>query len=240
MYRVAICEDEKPIQNELVDACGRILRELDVEYELVPFDSTETLWARLTRGERFDLLCLDILMPGRNGLEMAQELRLRDDRTSILFITGSTEFLQDGYSVQPVQYLIKPVDETLLKQALQTDLRRNHQPQTIVLQGGGSTTVLPLRDIFYVEGRDHGVYITSTRGQSFFRINLEQLIQMLPMEQFCQCHRSFVVNLQHIRDISNREVTLESGAQIPVSRGQLAQFRQQFNVFLNAGRQPPR
>ncbi|MFR6591230.1 MAG: hypothetical protein ACLURV_15260 [Gallintestinimicrobium sp.] len=69
-------------------------------------------------------------MDGKTGMKLAQELQERDDRTSILFITGSTEFLKDGYSVRPIQYLLAGFREDL-EQAIKTDLRLYHQPRTV-------------------------------------------------------------------------------------------------------------
>ena len=68
-------------------------------------------------------------MGGKSGMKLAQELRQRDDKTSILFITSSTEFLKDGYSVRPIQYLLKPVQAA--------DWNRQLQPIC------GCTTALP-------------------------------------------------------------------------------------------------
>ena len=103
MYRVAVCEDEKNLREDLCAQCAAILSELQVEHTVTPYSSAEELEAAFSAGAEFSLLCLDILMDGKTGMKLAQELRERDDRTSILFITGSTEFLKDGYSVRPIQ-----------------------------------------------------------------------------------------------------------------------------------------
>lgn len=235
MYRVAVCEDEPRLREELTGLCRKILQRLEVESAVVPYASAEALKDGMVRGERFDLLCLDILLPGENGMELARELRRRDDRTSILFITSSEEFLLEGYSVRPIQYLLKPVREAALEEALQTDLRLRRQPQAVVLQTGLTTSVVPLADILYVESRDHGTYVVSPQGETFFRISLEQMEQKLPRGQFCRCHRSFVVNLGRVRDVNSRGIVLDGGRWVPVSRTYLARFRQRFNDFLNEG-----
>lgn len=123
MYRVAVCEDEKNLREDLCAQCAAILSELQIEHTVTPYSSAEELEAAFSAGAEFSLLCLDILMDGKTGMKLAQELRERDDRTSILFITGSTEFLKDGYSVRPIQYLLKPVSREDLEQAIKTDLR---------------------------------------------------------------------------------------------------------------------
>ena len=109
MYEVAICEDEEVLRDGLCTQCSQILDDLKVEHTVSPYSSAEELESALSGGAVYSLLCLDILMDGKTGMELAQELRERDEKTSILFITSSTEFLKDGYSVRPIQYLLKPV-----------------------------------------------------------------------------------------------------------------------------------
>lgn len=128
MYHVAVCEDEAVLRRELCGQCEAVLAEMQVAHRVTAFSSAEELEAALASGETFSLLCLDILMGGKNGMELARELRAREDETSILFITGSTEFLKDGYSVRPIQYLLKPVEPEALRRAIDTDLRLHHRP----------------------------------------------------------------------------------------------------------------
>lgn len=116
VYHVAVCEDEAVLRRELCGQCEVVLGEMQVSHRVTAFSSAEELEAALASGETFSLLCLDILMGGKNGMELARELRAREDETSILFITGSTEFLRDGYSVRPIQYLLKPVEPEALRQ----------------------------------------------------------------------------------------------------------------------------
>ena len=118
MYRVAVCEDEAILCANLCAQCESILDKLKVEHRITSFSSAEKLENALLAGEEFSLLCLDILMGGKSGMKLAQELRQRDDKTSILFITSSTEFLKDGYSVRPIQYLLKPVQAAELESAV--------------------------------------------------------------------------------------------------------------------------
>lgn len=123
MYRVAVCEDEPNLREALCAQCRGILGRLEVFHEVIPFATAEGLEEALSKGAQFDLLCLDILLTGKSGMELALDVRKRDDRVSILFITVSTDFLLEGYGARPIQYLLKPVQEKDLEKALRTDLR---------------------------------------------------------------------------------------------------------------------
>ena len=167
LYRVAVCEDEAILCANLCAQCESILDKLKVEHRITSFSSAEKLENALLAGEEFSLLCLDILMGGKSGMKLAQELRQRDDKTSILFITSSTEFLKDGYSVRPIQYLLKPVQAAELEQAITTDLRLYHRPSTVTFHAGGKTLVIPTEDIYYAESREHGTVLHMTHGEKF-------------------------------------------------------------------------
>ena len=233
MYEVAICEDEEVLRDGLCTQCSQILDDLKVEHTISPFPSAEELESALSGGAVYSLLCLDILMDGKTGMELAQELRERDEKTSILFITSSTEFLKDGYSVRPIQYLLKPVKREELAQAIQTDLRLYHHPKTVTLRVGGRTLVLPIEDVLYAESRDHGTVLHMAHGEQFLPCSLSQTEELLPAEYFCRCHNSFLVNLSHIREVSGKTLYLLEGGEVSIGRRYLEQFQNQFVRYLN-------
>lgn len=218
MYRVAVCEDEAILCANLCAQCESILDKLKVEHRITSFSSAEKLENALLAGEEFSLLCLDILMGGKSGMKLAQELRQRDDKTSILFITSSTEFLKDGYSVRPIQYLLKPVQAAELEQAITTDLRLYHRPSTVTFHAGGKTLVIPTEDIYYAESREHGTVLHMTHGEKFLPLSLSQTEGILPGSLFCRCHNSFLVNLSHICEEGGRTLYLTDGSDLAIGR----------------------
>ncbi len=233
MYRLAVCEDEEELRLDLCRLCGEILEELAVEHTVAAFPSAEALSAVLRAGETFDLLCLDIFLSGKSGMELAQELREYNDRISILFITSSEEHLKEGYSVRPIQYLFKPVQREELRHAIQTDLRLFHQPRTLSLRSGGQTVVFPLGDILYVESSNHTVEVRTAAGTQRFWITLSEVERLLPSDRFCRCHNSYLVNMAHITQIARKELCLTSGQKLPVSRGYYETAKNQFVHYLN-------
>lgn len=233
MYRIALCDDDSITRGELCRMCGRILNDMGVEHQLVPFAAADALQAALEGGAQFDLLCLDILMPGESGMELARALRQHDDKTSILFITASTDFLLEGYGVRPIQYLLKPVDPASLARALADDLRLNHAPRTVSVTAGGKTAVLPLASILYVESRRHGCVFVLPDGEQFFWMTMAQAEALLPAEQFCRCHNSYLIHLAHVVRMDANQVELPGGIRIPISRRHAASFRSAVTRFLN-------
>ena len=165
VYRLAICEDDDTIRVQLHSLCHEILTENGVEHSITDFSSAQQLNNVLKLAEEnnpFDLLLLDIQMEGLTGMELAQSLRQRGDRVSIIFVTGYEDYLPQGYSVQPIHFLLKPVSREALDAALRTDWQLNHKPKTAVLRIGSKTVSLPLAKIRYVESNDHNIIVHQT------------------------------------------------------------------------------
>ena len=235
MYRIAICEDDATTREQIASLCGEILARLDTEHAISEFDCAEALEGALEAGASFDLLCLDIMLQGKTGVEMAQAFRTRDDQTSILLISSSREFLKEGYSVRPLQYLYKPVDPRELEEVLRTDLRLHCRAARLTLSLGGKTRVLPLSELLYVESQNHNAVACFPDRQEGFRITLSEIERLLPADLFCRCHHSFLVNMSHIRQINRRALELDQGSQIPVGRNYYETAQAKFIQFL-AGR----
>lgn len=233
MYQIAVCEDETLVRESLCGMCGEILSERNISYEITPFSSAEALEGAMAADARFDLLCLDILMDGKTGMEFARQLRERDDKTSVLFITNSEEFLREGYEVRPIHYLFKPVDREQLARALETDLRLHHRPDSVTIRAGASVTVLPLDELLYVESRDHLTVVKLEQGEQSFRIRLSDMEELLPKDRFCRCHNSFLVNMRRISKLDRKGLVLENGEWIPIGRSYYKAAQEKLVRFLN-------
>lgn len=233
MYRIAICEDEAPAREGLCALCTELLAERGIPHEITPFSSAEALEATLSAGARFDLLCMDILMDGQSGIDFARQLRKRDEKTSVLFVTSSAEFLRDGYEIRPIHYLFKPVDRAQLAAALEADLRLHHSQDTVTIQAGTGMVVLPLDAILYVESRNHMAVAMLDNGEQSFRLRLLDMEQLLPKERFCRCHNSFLVNMSRIVRIDRTGLELNNGQHIPMGRRYCKSAQGKLIRFLN-------
>lgn len=234
MYKVAICEDDARLNDALCADCREILTNLGVEHETASFMSAEALEDALFSGARFDVLLLDVMLPGKTGMALAKELRERDDRVSIIFATSMDEYLHEGYSVQPIQFLLKPVQNAALADALRTDLKLNHTQSSVILRIGARTVVLSADDIRCAESQNHNVLLYLGDGKRSFPITLAEVERLLPPSRFCRCHNSFIVNMEHIAEFVRTEITLAGGERIPVSRTYYADAQRAFIRYLNA------
>ena len=234
IYRLAICEDGDTIRAQLHSLCQEILIENDIEHSIMDFASAQQLDDVLTEGNSpFNLLLLDIQMEGLTGMELAQSLRQRGDRVSIIFVTGCEDYLPEGYSVQPIHFLLKPVSRESLASALRTDWQLNHRPKTIVLRIGSKTVQLALAEIRYIESYDHNIIVHQAEGDRTYFLSLTDFEKQMPRDQFCRCHNSYLVNMSFAEEISRMELSLRGGVCLPVGRAYYKTLQSAFIRYLN-------
>ena len=232
MYRVALCEDEAVDRNHLAGLCQDLFAVWGVEAEVVPFPSADALLAAETGGADFDLYLLDIQMAGTSGLELARQLYSQGVRDRIIFVTGAPGYALEGYDAEPLHYLLKPVDQERLESALRRALERR-EPRTVRFQRDGATVSLPLREIRYLESRNHGVVVRLESGDRFFSISLTEAERLVPPGMFQRCHKSYLVNLNRVERATHAGVLLTDGERLPMSRSCYTAFQNALVCRLN-------
>ena len=206
----------------------------DIDFKVTVFHEAEEFLKQLSAGQSFDLVILDVFLDDQNGFEIARMLREQENPISILFISSSEEYLRDGYSVQPVQFLIKPIDYKALGEALLIDLRSQQScEQRIYVQVGEQTIALYVNQILYVEIMNHTLSIHTKDDVISLRATLTMFESMLPRQYFCRCHNSYIVNLQEISSISRTVASLNNGITLPIGRKYYDSFQQAFIRSIN-------
>lgn len=233
MYDIAICEDDTVLQRHMMQLCHMSLNEMEIEHTIAVFSSAEELEKTIEKGTAYDLLILDIILEGKSGMELAEDLRTKSNRVSIIFVTGAEEYLEEGYGVQPVHFLLKPISKKKLRKALEADWKMNHSPKNIALRFNGNTSVIPLSDIWYIEVSDHDVVVNMRQGTKRIRSSLSEMEELLPKQNFCRCHNSYLVNLEHIEEINRYSVTLKNNLKVPVGRRYYTEAQHKLIRYLN-------
>lgn len=219
-YQLAVCEDDKTIREAVCRFCDEILKEAGIPHEIAAFSQVEEVEMFLAAEEKqIHLLIMDIETGNKTGMELAREMRDRDDQRSILFITGYEKYLSAGYDVRPVQFLLKPINWAKLKKAVLTDWRLHHSPQMLILQKGRQTVRIPFRKVLYAEAMEnHRVKIGLEDGNEVFQSGLFELEKLLPAERFLRCHKSYIVNLDHVKRMDKTSFILDNEYDIPIGR----------------------
>lgn len=200
------------------------------------YTSSEEMLDAFQHGMIADALFLDIQIPGElNGLAVAKEIYKNDENIPIVFITSYGEYAEEGYYVNALRYLRKPVSQSIVFECMDMIWRRWELSRTECLLVDLPTQLirLPTKSILYLEVSGHYCIIYTTDHCSKYTIKktLDDLQKKLPEQTFVRCHRSYVVNLMYIRYIAHGFISMANGVQIPIGRVFRSQLLGQFRQF---------
>ncbi len=217
MLTIAVCDDEQDQRKQITDILST---ELKVPFRMNEYTNGEELLDAIRCGHRADIYFLDIYMGVSSGVEIAREIRAFDKNCAIVFATNSRDHAVDGYGVHALQYLLKPLDEKSVGGALTLALEylSTKEDRFLSLTNKHGVYRISYSDILYVESsaRVASVYIQEKEPLIFY-IQLDALEQRLDDERFYRCHKSFIVNLDHVYSVSGGKIVLANGENIPVS-----------------------
>lgn len=182
-----------------------------------------------------DLLLLDIEMKQLNGMELARRLRGGGDMLPIVFITGYSEYMNDGYEVEALHYLLKPVDRQKLFAVLDRYIMRRTPENEIMLKCGDTTIHISPDSIVYCEAVGKKSRVFTRDGQTLLCETGISGLKDLLNKEFISCHRSYLVNLRFVRSIGKSEIRLDSGVSVPLSRRLYKEVNERFITFYTKG-----
>lgn len=160
---------------------------------------------------------LDIELPGISGMELARRVRQSDRQLQIVFVSGYSDYLADGYEVEALHYLLKPVSAQKLDAVLDRALERlDARGRSLLVESDEGLCRLPLSEIRWLEVM--GNYVTIHAGRDYtLRKPLKDLEPLLD-ESFFRTGRSFLVNLRFVKEVTRTQVTLTDASTVPLSR----------------------
>ncbi len=166
-----------------------------------------------------DAVFADIQMPGMDGMEMVRKLREKDEKVPVVFATGIADHMQEGYEVEALNYLLKPLSAEKVSACLDRVLRRHAAAQFLMAETLGGVRKLPLETVNYCEAAGHNTKLGLTGGEQLFcSSSLSTLERELAEKGFVKCHRSYLCNLSNLNRITSEALVFDDGTVIPVSR----------------------
>lgn len=255
--KIAIIEDEKVHSDLLKLYLENWSKEHGQSQQVASFETAEQFWFAYEESPDFDILFVDIQMPGMNGMELARKVREKDGDVVIVFTTGITDYLEEGYEVDAMHYLIKPLSEEKVKACLEKAVRRRKSECFVMLHTDEEVLKVNQEEINYVEARGHGC-VVSLRGKNTewermaderggeqkgqvrdggisvkekkisVRESLSELEAMLEANEFVKCHRSYLCRISNIHHIGKEDIFFDDGSAVPVSRRMYQQMNQSF------------
>lgn len=224
MYRILIVEDEDDAARSLTDCLERYAREYSLEFDIARLETA----IQFVRGRRsFDLVFMDIDLPGINGMEAAELMRSYDTRTPIIFVTNLAQYAVRGYEVNALDFIVKPVSyynfSMRMDKAVRA-MRRNERSHLNVATRAG-IRVLPVSDVVYVETVNHDLVYhlvdddpDDPEGPLRVRGSLSRLEEELAGGPFLRVSSGCLVNMDHVRSMQAGTLRMSDGTTLYASR----------------------
>ncbi|MBR5380372.1 MAG: response regulator transcription factor [Clostridia bacterium] len=205
------------------------------------FTSSEDLLDDWQHGLQLDAVFLDIQFSNElNGMALAKEIHNSDPMIPIVFVTSYGQYAEEGYLVNALRYLRKPISEQAVDECMNVLWHQwtTVQAECISFDTAAQILRLPARSILYIEASGHYCVITTTDDAAKeYRIKwpFKSVLDRLPKQLFIQCQRSFAVNIMYIRRIAGGVLTMSDGKQIPMGRGFQLDIVRKFREFYIEG-----
>ena len=241
MYRVAICEDEEQQRELTKHHLLALSMKANMDFNVAIFASGEELIQHYEKGlQPFHIIILDVEMSGRNGIQTAKRLReMKRLDEQFVFLTSYPEYMIESFDVMTFQYLIKPVDPTILEEKLLLLCHyfQANDKKFLIIKSGYDEIVLKYDDIvgfeaaksLTIKNKLH-VYTTSQTIDS--KGIIADYAATLRDHHFIQIHRAVIINLLHVRKFSSGSVVMSSGMEFPIGRSKLKEVKDIYTKYM--------
>lgn len=237
VLRIAICDDDRRDRERVSALVDEYLSDRKLRSEVKVFDHPDSLIEECDKF-RPHIYVLDIVMPMVTGIQAARELRWNQPDAQIIFATSESSFALESFDVNPINYILKPIEKEKLFSTLDMAVSRvdisNERSISVKVKGGIQT--LHLADILYIDYRNHVVsYHMSDEkivSTPTLRIGFAEYLQVNhPGNDFVRCHESIAVNIAAVDKLTKTDITLRGGEQIPVAKSRYSEVMDAYMDF---------
>lgn len=237
MLNIAVVEDDNEQAQVLIGYCERFAHENSIEFHLDHYLDGVSFLAR--QSDFFDIIFMDIMLDGINGMETARRLRASNRRSVLIFVTNMAQFAVMGYEVNALDFIIKPVTyphfQMKLRRAVEIVRSRSGIMITVSKGKGGTIWQVSSEDILYLEVKGHALYIHTGSEVIQCWEPLSVLEKKLSGQWFSRCNNCYLVNLKYIKAFSGYTVTMRDGSELLVSHPKRRQFLQELTAYMGEG-----
>lgn len=234
MLHIAVCDDDKSAvqtHREIAETC---LQQCGSIGKIDLYTASDNLLYDITEEDFFfDLILLDIEMPGNTGMKIAEKIRPYLPDVKIIFITSHIEYAIDAFELSIFRYVPKNDIDKRLSAAIHDAVRliELENGKVYTIQTNSRFEKIPYREIYYIARDGKNASITTSKGVSRVRKSLQQVYEELSADEFIYIERGCIVNMIHIMQIRDGMVVLKNGTYLPISRSHLQAVKEQINYY---------
>lgn len=232
MIRVALVEDDAGYRRQLEEYLARYQQENDEPIQIRSFSDGDEIVDNYTAS--YDIILMDIEMPVLNGMSAAERIRQKDEEVVIIFITNMPQFVMQGYKVDALDYVLKPVSYFSFSQRIAravSRMRRRQEKFRMVSVRSGMQK-LRISQIMWVEVQNHDLVYHTRTGDIQNKETLADVEESLNDPAFFRCSKSSLVNLEYVDGISGSDV-LVAGKSVQVSRARKKALMDALNNYIH-------
>jgi len=229
MIQIAFCDDNA-VELARIRALLERLQPFEGKYEVTVFSDGKALLQSEKRP--FDLLFMDVQMPGMDGYETARKIRETDQSTVLIFLTGVAAPTVEVFQVTPFRYLMKQMDDaTIAKELTAAFAEVARKTQFVTIRSGSDLIRLSVSSILYMTISGRAVTLVTDHDRQEIKAKISALYELLSPHGFSYSHKSYLVNFNRILTISGSTVIMENGDILPISQPKAKTFKAEFVRF---------
>ena len=231
--RIAVVEDESKQYEYVKKLLTQWSEQSGESIAVTHVASAEEFLMKYNQPDTFDVLFLDVYMKQMNGMELAKEIRKYDRGVQMVFLTGVSDYVFEGYEIGAVRYLLKPVEQDKMTETMAACAEKLKQKSDdyVSFKYQGEIMRLLRSDIYYVEVYGHYLRMVTKTDTYEWKDSLQSMRSKLDARRFVEANRSTIVNIEYVSKITREECLLENGTVIHVSKGAYKGLNEAFMKF---------
>lgn len=224
MYRIGICDDEKSTCSQIEEMVETYLKQCGLDGEIDVFYSGEELKKYYLERNQFDLLFLDIELPGLNGVDVGQYVRqeLEDETADIVYISSKTHYAMQLFQCRPLDFLVKPVTYRSVSHVIELMIKRTGLRKELFEYISDRTVrKIQVRNIMYFFSENKSIHMVLNTGEEkCFNGKLDEIMEQLPSVGFLRIHKSYLINHDYVSEYLPDQVRMTNGHKLCISKSQ--------------------
>lgn len=240
--KIIVCDDNREDLAEIDGLLAKYQKNnKNIKLDVMQFTDSSILYQEIQEENLGDIYLLDMIMENKTGIDLGSLIQRVDGQSVIIYITSSDDYALEAYHVHAIRYLLKPIREELFFEALDyavSDISKTKKDAIYQVKTKKGLMSIPYPRIEYVENYSRTLNIHLTDQSSiqsiFLRKSFDEEIRPLAEDhRFLHVHKSFLVNMDYIDQLTQKNVIMESGKDIPVSKAKAADVKKEYLMFVS-------